>query len=74
VAWHAPVTDKRDGQVVYSHAAIETGLALRLVFHQPPRQTEGAMRSIVVQLGVDLAIPDHTTFRAGTNQLAFWYA
>jgi hypothetical protein len=42
--------------------AIETGLALRLVFHQPLRQTEGAMRSIVNLLGLDLPIPDHTTF------------
>jgi Transposase DDE domain len=44
--------------------AIETGPALRLVFHQPLRQTEGAMRSIVGLLGVALAIPDHTTFSA----------
>src|SRR3954471_5621482 len=50
------------GQPVYADVAIETGLALRLVFHQPPRQTEGGMRSIVGLLGVDLPIPDHTTF------------
>jgi hypothetical protein len=42
--------------------AIETGLALRLVFHQPLRQTEGAMQSIIGLLGLDLPIPDHTTF------------
>src|SRR3954468_11946399 len=61
-AWHAPATGKRGGQPVYADVAIETGLALRLVFHQPPRQTEGAMRSIVGLLGVALPIPDHTTF------------
>src|SRR6201995_1341842 len=61
-AWHAPATGKRGGQPVYSDVAIETGLALRLVFHQPLRQTEGAMRSIVGLLGLDLPIPDHTTF------------
>ena len=38
-AWHAPATGKRGGQPVYSDVAIETGLALRLVFHQPLRQT-----------------------------------
>jgi hypothetical protein len=54
---------------VYSHVAIETRLALRLVFHQPLRQTEGAMRSIVVLLGVDLAIPDHTTFSRRSGEL-----
>jgi len=36
-AWHAPMTGKRGGQPVYSDVAIETGLTLRLVFHQPLR-------------------------------------
>ena len=31
------------------------------VFHQPLRQTEGLLRSITDVLGVDIAIPDHTT-------------
>ena len=41
--------------------AIETALTIRLVFHQPLRQTEGLLRSIADVLGVDIAIPDHTT-------------
>ena len=41
-AWRAPATGERGGQPIYSATAIETGLALRLVFHQPLRQTEGA--------------------------------
>ena len=61
-AWHAPATGKRGAQLVYSDIAIETGLALRLVLHQPLRQTEGALRSIADLLGVDIRIPDHTTF------------
>jgi Transposase DDE domain len=60
-AWHAPATGERGGQLIYSAIAIETGLALRLVFHQPLRQTEGMLRSIVDALGVEIAIPDHTT-------------
>jgi hypothetical protein len=60
-AWHAPATGARGGQPIYSAVAIETGLALRLVFHQPLRQTEGLLRSIADALGVDIAIPDHTT-------------
>jgi transposase len=60
-AWHAPATGERGGQPIYSAIAIETGLALRLVFHQPLRQTEGMLRSIADVLGVDIAIPDHTT-------------
>jgi transposase len=60
-AWHAPATGERGGQPVYSAIAIETGLALRLVFHQPLRQTEGMLRSVAGALGIDIAIPDHTT-------------
>ena len=60
-AWYAPANGERGGQPVYSSLAIETGLALRLVFHQPLRQTEGLLRSIAEVLKVDIAIPDHTT-------------
>jgi Transposase DDE domain len=60
-AWQAPATGKRGGQPIYSAIAIETSLALRLVFHQPLRQTEGLLRSIADVLKLDIAIPDHTT-------------
>ena len=61
-AWHAPATGARGGgQPIYSAVAIETGLALRLVFHQPLRQTEGLLRSIADVLEINIAIPDHTT-------------
>jgi hypothetical protein len=69
-AWHAPATGKRGGQPVYSAIAIETGLALRLVFHQPLRQTEGLLRSIVDVLGVDINVPDHTTLSRRGGGLA----
>jgi Transposase DDE domain len=60
-AWHAPATGARGGQPIYSAIAIETALALRLVFHQPLRQTEGLLHSIADVLGISIAIPDHTT-------------
>ena len=60
-AWHAPPTGERGGQPNYSAIAIETALTLRLVFHQPLRQTEGLLRSIAALLDIDIAIPDHTT-------------
>ena len=52
-AWHAPVTGERGGQPVYSALAIETGLALRLMFHQRLRQTEGLLRSIAAALHIE---------------------
>jgi hypothetical protein len=60
-AWHAPPTGEPGGQPIYSDIAIETGLALRLVLHQPLRQTEGALRSIASLLGVQIRILDHMT-------------
>jgi transposase len=69
-AWHAPATGARGGQPIYSAIAIETGLALRLVFHQPLRQTEGLLRSIGDTLGIDIAIPDHTTLSRRSGGLS----
>ena len=34
---------------------------MRLLFHLPLHQTEGFLRSILEWMGVDLAVPDHTT-------------
>ena len=42
--------------------AIETGYLLRLAFGRPWRQTEGLLRSVTVLLGIDIGVPDHTTF------------
>src|SRR5882757_397657 len=61
-AWHAPATGKRGGQLSYSDLAIETGLALRLVLHLGLRQIEGTLGSIAHLPGVDIKMPDHTTF------------
>ncbi len=36
-------------------------LTLRLVFHLALRQAEGFARSVLQLLGLDLAVPDHTT-------------
>jgi hypothetical protein len=42
--------------------AIEAGLMLRLAFGRPWRQTEGMLGSIMDLLGLELSVPDHTTF------------
>src|SRR4051812_3166837 len=51
----------RGGQPDYSSLAILTALTLRAVFHLPFRQTEGLIGSVIGLLGLDLAVPDHTT-------------
>lgn len=49
------------GQQRVSDQAIETALALRLVFRLPLRQAEGFLRSVLNLLAVILKAPDHTT-------------
>ncbi len=45
----------------YSPLAILTALTLRAVFRLALRQTEGLIGSVIGLLGLDLAVPDHTT-------------
>src|SRR3954463_3990681 len=62
-AWHPPRRTGRRGRPRdYSDVAIETGHLLRLAFGRPWRQTEGLLRSLATPLGLDIGVPDHTTF------------
>ena len=60
-AWQAEPRTTRGGQPDYSPLAILTALTLRAVFRLPFRQTEGLIGSVIGLLGLDLAVPDHTT-------------
>src|SRR5919199_2667061 len=70
-AWQAEPRTTRGGQPDYSTLAILTALPLRPVFRLPFRQTEGLIGSIIGLLGLDLAVPDHTTLcrRAATLEV-----
>ena len=59
--WRAAPRTTRGGQASYSDLAIATALTLRAVFHLALRQTEGLIASILQLLGLDLAVPDHST-------------
>jgi hypothetical protein len=58
------------GQARYSDLAIETTLILRTVFHQPLRQTEGLVGSLLELMGLDLPVPDHSTLSRRARTLA----
>lgn len=64
-AWRAAPRQTLGGQARYAQTAIEAALMVRLVFHQPLRQTEGLLGSLMDLLGVALPVPDHTTIRDG---------
>jgi hypothetical protein len=59
--WKPPQNGKRGAQAEYSDLAIQTCIALRLLFHQPLRQTEGFVASIFEMMNMPLSVPDHTT-------------
>jgi len=59
--WRAEARTGRGGQPKYSDLAIATALTLRVVFRLALRQTEGLIGSILQLLGLDLAVPDHST-------------
>jgi transposase len=61
-AWTPANTGRRGRPQRYSEIVVETGLMLRLAFARPWRQTEGMLASIMRLLGLDLPVPDHTTF------------
>src|SRR4051795_11449769 len=60
-AWVAAPRTTRGGRASYSDLAIATALTLRAVFRLALRQTEGLIGSILQLLGLDLAVPDHST-------------
>src|SRR5438067_1573659 len=69
-AWRAAPRTTPGGQPHYSALAIMTALTLRAVFRLALRQTEGLIGSIVRLLGLDLAIPDHSTLSRRAETLA----
>jgi len=60
-AWSAEPRTGRGGHPRYSSLAITTALTLRAVFRLALRQTAGLIGSILRLLGLDLAVPDHST-------------
>lgn len=69
-AWRAAPRITPGGQARYSDLAIETSLILRAVFHQPLRQTEGLVGSLLGLIGLDLPVPDHSTLSRRARTLA----
>lgn len=67
-SWWAPKRTTRGGQPRYSDLAIETALTLGLVFGLRLRQTEGFVSSVLKLIGLDLAVPDHTTLSRQANR------
>ena len=68
-AWKAAPRTTPGGQPHYSDLAITTALTLRAVFHLALRQTEGLIGSVLQLLGLDLPVPDFSTFSRRAQSL-----
>ena len=68
-AWR-PEPSKRPGAPRrFSDLAIETAVAIRLVYGLPFRQAEGFLRSLLTLMGTGLDAPDHTTLSRRSQHL-----
>ena len=68
--WAAPRRRNRGGQATYSDFAIEACLTLGLVFHQPLRQAQGMVRSLMRLMKIDLPVPDFSTLSRRGKSIA----
>lgn len=61
MTWEAAPTGRRGGQPVYSDAAIQTCLTMKVLFGIALRQTTGFVESLLQLTGLDWAVPDFST-------------
>ena len=59
--WHAEPSGRRGGQTIYSDAAIQACLTIKVLFGLPLRQTTGFVASLLKLAGLDWPVPDHST-------------
>jgi len=61
MAWEAKPSGHRGRQQVYSDAAIQACLTIKLLFGLPLRQATGFVESLLELVGLDWAVPDFST-------------
>ncbi|TFL17239.1 IS5 family transposase [Jannaschia formosa] len=68
--WHAVPSGKRGAQPVYSDAAIQACLTVKVLFGLPLRQTTGFVASLLKLAGLDWPVPDYSTLCRRQKTLA----
>ena len=61
MAWVPPPSGKRGRQQMFSDAAIQTCLTMKVLFGMPLRQTTGFVESLLRLVGLDWQVPDFST-------------
>ena len=70
MAWVAKPTGKRGRQPVYSNAAVQTCLTMKVLFGMALRQTTGFVESLLCLIGLDWDVPDFSTLSRRQKTLA----
>ncbi|MCB2111723.1 MAG: IS5 family transposase [Rhodobacteraceae bacterium] len=61
MAWHAPLEGRPGRPPVFSNAAIQFCLSIKVLFKLPLRQTAGMVASLLHLAGLDWPVPDYST-------------
>ena len=61
MAWHAPHEGRSGRPPVFSNAAIQFCLSIKVLFKLPLRQTAGMVASLLQLAGLDWPVPDYST-------------
>lgn len=70
MTWLAPHGGSPGRPAVFSDAAIQFGLTIKVLFKLPLRQTTGMVASLLKMAGLDWAVPDYTTLCRRQKTLA----
>ena len=70
MAWAAKPTGKRGRQPLYSDAAVQTCLTMKVLFGMALRQTTGFVESLLGLIGLDWDVPDFSTLGRRQKTLA----
>ena len=75
MAWHAPHEGRSGRPPVFSNAAIQFCLSIKVLFKLPLRQTAGMVASLLHLAGLDWPVPDYSTLcrRQKTLQVQILY-
>ena len=69
MAWHAPHEGRPGRLPVFSNAAIQFCLSIKVLFKLPLRQTAGMVASLLRLAGLDWPVPDYSTLCRGQKTL-----
>ena len=70
MTWLAPPDGRSGRPAVFSDAAIQFCLTIKVLFKLPSRQTTGMVASVLQMTNLDWAVPDYTTLCRRQKTLA----